>query len=60
MEENVHEHTERINDLENEKKESLRARREMEQIYESERAAFMKEREETQTKEEEMRLPCSA
>ena len=54
LEENVHEHTERINDLENEKKESLRARREMEQIYESERAAFMKEREETQTKEEEM------
>ncbi|KAM0720978.1 hypothetical protein Q7P37_003263 [Cladosporium fusiforme] len=54
LEEHVHEHTERINDLENEKKESLRARREMEQIYESERAAFMKEREETQTKEEEM------
>lgn len=54
LEENVHEHTERINDLENEKKESLRARREMEQIYESERAAFMKEREETQTKEDEM------
>lgn len=54
LEDNVHEHTERINDLENDKKESLRARREMEQIYESERAAFMKEREETQTKEEEM------
>lgn len=54
LEEHVHEHTERINDLENEKKESLRARREMEQIYESERVAFMKEREETQTKEEEM------
>lgn len=54
LEEHVHEHTERINDLENEKKENLRARREMEQIYESERAAFMKEREETQTKEEEM------
>jgi hypothetical protein len=54
LEENMHEHTERINDLENDKKESLRARREMEQIYESERAAFMKEREETQTKEEEM------
>jgi hypothetical protein len=54
LEENVHEHTERINDLENDKKESLRARREMEQIYESERVAFMKEREETQTKEEEM------
>jgi hypothetical protein len=54
MEETVHEHIERINDLENEKKQSDKARRDMEQIYESERAAFTKEREETQTKEEEM------
>lgn len=54
MEESVHEHIERINDLENEKKQSDKARRDMEQIYESERAAFTKEREETQTKEEEM------
>lgn len=54
LEEHVHEHIERINDLENEKKESLRARREMEQIYESERVAAMKEKEEATNREEEM------
>lgn len=54
LEETLHEHTERINDLENERKESLRARREMEQIYESERAAAIKEKEEAVTREEEM------
>lgn len=54
LEESVHEHTERINDLDHDKKESLRARREMEQIYESERASFTKEREEAQAREEEM------
>ncbi|KAI5364175.1 hypothetical protein Slin14017_G061390 [Septoria linicola] len=54
LEESVHEHTERINDLENEKKESLRARREMEQIYESEKEAAMREKEEAVTREEEM------
>ncbi|CAK4031707.1 Hypothetical predicted protein [Lecanosticta acicola] len=56
LEEHVHEHTERINDLENEKRESVRARREMEQIYESERAAAMKEKEEAVAREEEMQL----
>ena len=54
LEESVHEHTERINDLDHDKKESLRARREMEQIYESERASFTKEREIAQAREEEM------
>ena len=54
LEENVHEHTEQIEELVNEKRESLRARRELEQIYEAERAATMKEREETQAREEEM------
>ncbi|KAK4498509.1 hypothetical protein PRZ48_011167 [Zasmidium cellare] len=54
LEERVHEHTEHIEDLENDKKESLRARREMEQIYESERAAALKEKEEVATREEEM------
>jgi hypothetical protein len=54
LEESVHEHTERINDLELEKKESLRARREMEQIYESEKEAAMKEKEEAVTREEDM------
>jgi hypothetical protein len=56
LEENVHEHTERINDLESEKKESIRARREMEQIYESERAAALKEKEDAAAREEEMQL----
>lgn len=54
LEETVHEHTERINDLELEKKESVRARREMEQIYESEKEAAMKEKEEAATREVEM------
>ena len=54
LEEQVHEQTERIEELENEKKESLRARRELEQIYEVERVASMKEKEETLAREEEM------
>lgn len=55
LEERFSEQSERINDLENDKKESVRARREMEQIYESERAAVMKEKEEAATREEEMK-----
>lgn len=55
LEEHVHEHLERINDLEVEKKESLRAKREMEQIFESERIAVMKEKEDMQTREDELR-----
>nr|POE98588.1 hypothetical protein CFP56_75517 [Quercus suber] len=54
LEESVHEHTERVEELENEKRESLRARREFEQIYEAERAATMREKEEAQLREEEM------
>jgi hypothetical protein len=54
LEESVHEQTERIEELENDKKESVRARRELEQIYESERAAILKEKEEAAAKEEEM------
>jgi hypothetical protein len=55
LEDSVHENSERIEELENAKKESVRARRELEHIYESERAATMKEKEETATREEEMR-----
>lgn len=55
LEDSVHESAERIEELENAKKESTRARREMEQIYESERAASMKEKEEAATREDEMR-----
>ncbi|TKA71932.1 hypothetical protein B0A55_07930 [Friedmanniomyces simplex] len=54
LEESVHEQTERIEELENERKENLRAKREFEQIYEAERVAAMKEREEAGRKEEEM------
>nr|POE93643.1 hypothetical protein CFP56_19655 [Quercus suber] len=54
LEESVHEHTERVEELENERRESLRARREFEQIYEAERAAAMREKEEAQLREEEM------
>lgn len=54
LEDRVHESTERIEELENEKKESVRARRELEQIYENEQAATMKEKEEAQMREDEM------
>jgi hypothetical protein len=54
LEEGVHEQSEKIEELENEKKESLRARRELEQIYEAERAQSMKEREEAQQRIEEL------
>lgn len=54
LEENVQEHIERIEELEREKKESLRQQREMEHIYETERAATLKEKEATAAREEEM------
>lgn len=54
LEDNVHEHTERIEELENERREKERGRREMEQIYEAERAANLKEKEESLRREEEM------
>ena len=54
LEDSNHEHTERIEELQNEKRESVRARRELEQIYENERAAMTKEKEEAQAREEEM------
>ena len=54
LEDNVHEHTERIEELENERREKERGRREMEQIYETERAAMTREKEESLQREEEM------
>ncbi|KAF2772615.1 hypothetical protein EJ03DRAFT_334048 [Teratosphaeria nubilosa] len=54
LEESVHEQNERLEELENQKKESLRAKRELEQIYEAERAQTMKEKEIAQQKEEDM------
>ncbi|KAL1311068.1 hypothetical protein AAFC00_001277 [Neodothiora populina] len=55
LEESVHEQQERMEELENEKKESVRKRREIENIYETESAAAIKEREEAQAREEELR-----
>ncbi|KAK1089949.1 hypothetical protein LTR48_009265, partial [Friedmanniomyces endolithicus] len=54
LEESVQEQTERIEEMENEKKETWRAKREFEHIYEAERMAAMKEREEAGRKEEDM------
>ena len=54
LEDNVHESTERIEELENERREKERGRREMEQIYEAERAANIREKEESIRREDEM------
>ena len=55
IEESMHEQEERLEQLEVEKKESIRQRREFEAIYEAERAQSMKEKEELQVREEELR-----
>jgi chromosome segregation ATPase len=55
IEESMHEQEERLEQLEIEKKESIRQRREFEAIYEAERAQSMKEKEELQVREEELR-----
>lgn len=52
LEERVHEEEERVEGLENEKRESIRQHRELEAIYEAERAASMKEKEEAQSNED--------
>ena len=54
LEDNVHESTERIEELENERREKERGRREMELIYEAERAAMTREKEESSQREEEL------
>jgi chromosome segregation ATPase len=54
LEERVHEEEERVEGLENDKREGLRQKRELETIYEAERVATMKEREATQVREEEL------
>lgn len=55
LEDRVHEETERVEMLQNEKRDSARQMREMESIYEAERAAMNKEKEEMGNREEEMR-----
>ncbi|KAF2711767.1 hypothetical protein K504DRAFT_453561 [Pleomassaria siparia CBS 279.74] len=54
LEERAHEEEEKVETLENEKRELTRQQRELEAIYEAERAQAMREKEETVTKEEEM------
>lgn len=54
LEDKLHEEEERIEGLENDKKEALRQRRELEGIYEADRVASMKEKELTQVREEEL------
>lgn len=52
LEESVHEHNQRIEELEAEKKESARTRRDLEQTYEAERLQATKEREQSTAERE--------
>jgi hypothetical protein len=54
LEERAHEEEEKVESLENVKREITRQHRELEGIYEAERAAAMKDKEATQTREEEL------
>lgn len=54
LEDKVHENEERLETLENDKRDALRQKREMESIYEAERSSMTKEREEMANREEEM------
>jgi chromosome segregation ATPase len=54
QEERIHEDDERIEELENEKRELVKKTRELESIFEAERAAVMKDREATVSREEEL------
>ncbi|RKF65527.1 hypothetical protein GcM3_120009 [Golovinomyces cichoracearum] len=54
FEERVHESEEYINTLENEKREAIRMKREIEAIYEAEKVSMTKEREDSANREEEM------
>jgi len=56
MEDKFHENDERLEALENGKRDALRQKREMESIYEAERSSMNKEREETSNREEEMQM----
>lgn len=54
LEDRLHEGEERLETLENDKRDALRQKREMEAIYEAERSSMTKEREEMSNREEEM------
>lgn len=55
LEERAHEEEEKVESLENVKREITRQHRELEGIYEAERVQAMKEKEETQSREEDLR-----
>ncbi|KAJ0119217.1 hypothetical protein J7T55_013454 [Diaporthe amygdali] len=55
-EEKCHEHEEQIEALQNEQRESTRKIREMEAIYEAERSAMVKEKEEMSNREEQLQM----
>ncbi|KAK7744532.1 hypothetical protein SLS53_003417 [Cytospora paraplurivora] len=55
-EEKCHEHEEQIEALQNDHRESTRKIREMEAIYEAERSAIVKEKEEMSNREEELQM----
>lgn len=54
LEDRLHENEERLETLENDKRDALRQKREMEAIYEAERSSMTKEREEFSNREDEM------
>jgi hypothetical protein len=54
LEDRLHESDEKLETVENEKRDALRQKREMESIYEAERSSMTKEREEMSNREEEM------
>jgi DNA repair exonuclease SbcCD ATPase subunit len=54
LEERAHEEEEKVETLENVKRELTRQHRELEAIYEAERVQSMKDKEDTQTREEEL------
>lgn len=56
LEDRAHESEERLESLENEKRDALRQKREMESIYEAERSSMTKEREDMSNREEEMQI----
>lgn len=56
LEERSHEQEEKLELLENEKRDALREKREMENIYEAERSSMTKEKEEMSNREEEMQV----
>ena len=56
LEDQIHTQSEKVEELELEKSEVIRHKREMEALYESERTAILKDKEEQEVKEEELQM----